>query len=219
MAERTVHARIISLGDTRQVNYTNRKTGQPATASFFDMECEINGEAVTIGCGGWFKAELVAGSSYELIVEDNPNKAEYPDNPDKLKKVVAMLPSDGNVPPPPPPVVPPVAQAQPTPGPQPAQPQQAARSFVPPDTGSRWREYNTNSRAFMMDAKDMVRIYADLLIAGRFDTEDEKIVVNRTIVQNWEIEEYDRHWTLYNSYPPQDIYGDMFENSANQGDS
>ena len=67
-----------------------------------------------------------------------------------------------------------------------------------------------------MNAKDMARIYADLIIAGRLDKDGEEIVVTKNMVQEWVSEEYQRYWLNYGSYPPQDIHGDMFENSANQ---
>ena len=196
-----VHARVISFGETRQPGGTKW--------AFTEVECEVNGEAVTYSAISFVKEKLLAGQSYELLIRPNRQKAEHPEYEDRIQDVVATLPGDGST-------APPVA---PKPKPQPqTQPQipQPPRGFLPPDTASRWREFNTHARTASMNAKDMARIYADLVIAGRFDNEGEQVVVTKNMVQEWVTEEYGRYWINYGSYPPQDIYGDLFENSANK---
>jgi len=192
-----VHARVISFGETRQPGGTKW--------AFTEVECEVNGEAVTYSAISFVKEKLLAGQSYELLIRPNRQKAEHPEYEDSIQEVVATLPGDGSTPPPVTPKAKPQAQA-----PQPP------RGFLPPDTASRWREFNTHARTASMNAKDMARIYADLVIAGRFDNEGEQVVVTKSMVQEWVTEEYFRYWDNYNTYPPQDIYGDLFDNSANK---
>ena len=185
-----VNARVISFGDVKQ----------PASSkySFFPVICEVDGAETTYEAIDFVKGKLTAGQSYQLLIL---HKGDYAHS---IRTVVATLPGDGSAPPPVAPQAKPQDQA-----PQPP------RAFLPPDMASRWREFNTHARTAAMNAKDMGRIYADLIIAGRLDKDGEEIVVPKNMVQEWVSEEYQRYWLNYGSYPPQDIHGDMFENSAN----
>ena len=195
-----VNARVISFGDGVQ----------PAQSkwTFFPVVCEVDGAETTYEAVSFVRDKMVAGQSYQLLIL---HKGDYTH---RLNKVVATLPGDGSTAPP----VTPQAKPQANPQPQAPQPQapQPARAFLPPDMASRWREFNTHARTAAMNAKDMARIYADLIIAGRLDKDGEEIVVTKNMVQEWVSEEYQRYWLNHGSYPPQDIHGDMFQNSANQ---
>ena len=196
-----VHARVISFGETRQPGGTKW--------AFTEVECEVNGEAVTYSAISFVKEKLLAGQSYELLIRPNRQKAEHPEYEDSIQEVVATLPGDGSTPPP----VAPKPKPQPQTQPQTPQP---PRAFLPPDTASRWREFNTNARSASFVGRDYAGFLKDLVIAGRLDQDGEMVVVNKDIVQGWFAEGTDIFWNNYNAYPPQDIYGDMFENSANQ---
>ena len=186
-----VNARVISFGDVKQ----------PASSkySFFPVICEVDGAETTYEAIDFVKGKLTAGQSYQLLIR---HKGDYTHS---IREVVATLPGDGSAPPPVAPQAKPQAQA-----PQPP------RAFLPPDMASRWREFNTHARTAAMNAKDMARIYADLIIAGRLDRDGEEIVVTKNMVQEWVTEEYFRYWINYGSYPPQDIHGDLFDNSADE---
>ena len=193
-----VNARVISFGDVKQ----------PASSkySFFPVICEVDGAETTYEAIDFVKGKLTAGQSYQLLIR---HKGDYTHS---IREVVATLPGDGSTAPP---VTP---QAKPQANPQPQTPQ-PARAFLPPDMASRWREFNTNARSASFVGRDYAGFLKDLVIAGRLDQDGEMVVVNKDIVQGWFAEGTDIFWNNYNAYPPQDIYGDMFENSANQGDS
>jgi len=200
-----VHARVISFGETRLAGGTKW--------AFTEVECEVNGEAVTYSAISFVKEKLLAGQSYELLIRPNRQKAEHPEYEDSIQEVVATLPSDGSIAPP----VAPKAPPQPKPLPQ-TQPQtpQPPRGFLPPDTASRWREFNTNARSASFVGRDYAGFLKDLVIAGRLDQDGEMVVVTKDIVKGWFAEGTDIFWNNYNVYPPQDIYGDLFDNTANK---
>ena len=196
-----VHARVISFGETRQPGGSK--------FAFTQVECEVNGEAVTYSVISFVKEKLSEGQSYELMIRPNPQKAEHPEYEDRIQDVVATLPGDGSTPPP----VAPKPKPQPQTQPQTPQP---PRAFLPPDTASRWREFNTNARSASFVGRDYAGFLKDLVIAGRLDQDGEMVVVTKDIVKGWFAEGTDIFWNNYNVYPPQDIYGDLFDNSADE---
>ena len=107
------------LSSTRQSNIVwGNQTARGTKWAFTEVECEVNGEAVTYSAISFVKEKLLAGQSYELLIRPNRQKAEHPEYEDSIQDVVATLPSDGSTAPP----VAPKAPPQPKPQPQ-TQPQ------------------------------------------------------------------------------------------------
>ena len=217
-----VEATVLSLGDMEQINFTNKKTGQPDVFTKFKVECQVGNESTTYEANGFHRSKLEVGGHYSLEVQPN----DYTHN---IRKIEPAQPPSGHlvraaeemgvVITEETPVAPP-SNGNPNPAPQnrPSPPQNATQGIsqgpaLRPDLKARFDQWNTHARTAQMQATERVRMYVDLAIAGKLLNDEGEPVdkLRKSTVEGWFSVEIDRYWNELEVRTPQDAYGPLAE--------
>jgi len=199
MAENyTVQAKVVSLGNIEQIQYTDKQTGQPKIFTKFTVECQVNDTSVTYETAGFNQGKLVVGNSYTLQIQPDDQYSH---------KIRGIAPAGI--------VQPPQAQApkpQASPAPAPVSPKPAVQALKP-DFSSRWREYSTHARTAQMQATQRVEMLVDLIKAGKLVNDAGEVVeqIRKSTVEDWIIGAIDSYWKEVETRIPQDAWGYLVE--------
>ena len=184
----TVQATIISIGDTTQIQYLDKATGEPKEFSKFTFEYMAAGNESEVFDGEgpqWHKGKLEVGGVYELVLKynANPSGGYYTPSIEKISSDPNAVAQKAPGKPKPPENNPPVSTKDSTPGRK-------------PDLNGRWREYSSHARTAQMQASERVGLKVKLLLSDRLVTEDDKPIgkIKESTLATWYIEEYDRYW-------------------------
>ena len=219
-----VEATVLSIGDMEQINYTDKKTGQPAVFTKFKVEAQVGNESITYEANGFHRSKLEVNGRYALEVQPN----DYTHN---IKRIDQLPPSGHLVraaeamgvvfteETPTPPVAP-LPEQTPTPAPQnrPSPPQNAVQDTsqspaLRPDLKERSIQYNTHARTAQMQATERVRMFVDLAIAGKLLNDEGEPVdkLRKATVESWFSAQIDFYWHELEVRTPEDAYGDLTE--------
>ena len=217
-----VEATVLSIGDMEQINFTNKKTGQPDVFTKFKVECQVGQESTTYEANGFHRSKMEVGGRYSLEVQPN----DYTHNIRKIEPIqatgghlVRAAEAMGVVFTEETPVAPP-SNGNPTPQPQnrPSPPQNANQGMpqgppLRPDLKARFDQWNTHARTAQMQATERVRMFVDLAIAGKLLNDEGEPVdkLRKVTVGDWFSYEIDRYWNELEVRIPQDAYGDLTE--------
>jgi hypothetical protein len=80
-----VEATVLSIGDMEQINYTDKRTGQPAVFTKFKVECQVGQESTTYEANGFHRSKLEVNGRYSLDVQPN----DYTHNIRKIDPIQA----------------------------------------------------------------------------------------------------------------------------------
>jgi len=217
-----VEATVISLGDMEQVNFTDKKTGRPASFLKFTAECQVGNESHTYEARDFHRKRLTVGGYYSLEIMPS----DYAHNIWKVEPIEApaghlvraaeemgvVFTEEAPVAPPP------NDNPNPTPQNRPSPPQNASQGIsqglaLRPDLKARFDQWNTHARTAQMQATERVRMYVDLAIAGKLLNDEGEPVdkLRKSTVEGWFSVEIDRYWNEAEVRIPQDAYGDLTE--------
>ena len=208
-----VEATVISIGAMEQINYTDKRTGQPAVFTKFKVECQVGDESITYEANGFHKSKLEVGGHYALEIQPS----DYTHNIRRIDPIQAtgghaVLTAETPVAPPP--------KGNPSPAPQNsvAVPQNAKQGIsqgppLRPDVKVRWEQWNTHARTAQMQATERVRMFVDLATAGKLLNEEGQSVdkLRKSTVKNWLSEEITRYWRELEVCNPYDAHGPLSE--------
>ena len=217
-----VEATVLSIGDMEQINFTNKRTGQPDVFTKFKVECQVNNESIEYEASGFHRSKLEVGGYYALEVQPN----NYTHN---IRKIDPAQPPSGHlvraaeamgaVITEEAPVAPP-SNGNPTPTPQnrPSPPQNATQGIsqgpaLRPDLKERSIQYNTHARTAQMQATERVRMFVDLAIAGKLLNDEGEPVdkLLKSTVEGWLSDHIDFYWAELEVRIQKDAYGDLTE--------
>ena len=203
-----VQAKVISIGNIEQIQYTDKRTGDPKMFTKFSVECEVDGTSVNYESAGFNHGKLAVGSTYTMEIQ--------PD--DQWNHKIRGISPAGIVPPPGHLVKAAVDMGAvivsdtPAPvSPKPAQPKTPTQ--WKPDFTTRWREYSTHARTAQMQATERTKMLVDLVKAGMLVNDAGEAVekVRKSTIEEWTMQAIDLYWKEVDVRLPMDAWGDIVE--------
>jgi len=206
-----VEALIVSVGDVQNIEYEDKKSGQPKAFTKFLLEAQIGDEIHTLQANGKAHTLLEVGSRYTLAIRPNPNE-RYEDS---IRNITFLGKGNGTMP-----------TVTPTPKPVQMPRQPVVNSGVTttsprPDFASRWREWNTHARLAQMQATERVSLFVNLAKEGKLQTDDGEVVdaLRKNTIESWFTQEIDRYWKELEERIPKDAFGDLGESRKGVDDA
>jgi len=220
-----VEATVLSIGDMEQINFTNKRTGQPDVFTKFKVEAQVGQESHTYEANGFHRSKLEVNGRYSLEIQPN----DYTHN---IRRIEPIQATGGHLvraaeamgvvfteETPTPPVAPP-SNGNPTPQPQnrPIPPQNATQGIsqgppLRPDIKERSIQWNTHARTAQMQATKRVKLFVDLAIAGKLLNDEGEPVdkLRKATVEGWLSDHIDFYWNELEARVQKDAYGDLAE--------
>jgi hypothetical protein len=208
MAEpHTVQAKVLSLGDITQYQYTNPKTGNAEIGTKFELECAVDNTSVTYEAYGFNRPKLAIGSTYTFTIR--PADGNYSDRIIKVDPagIVTQPQAPSGVGSQLPPQAPKAAPTAPK--------QVAQQTPLKPDLKTRFVQYGWDVKNSQESATARVGHLVQLLLAGKLANAKGELYtdVTEAMYDNWVIHFVDLYWkeVLDSGRVPEDAWGDLVE--------